>query len=167
MSRIKMALMAMVAVFAIGAVGASAASADGTVSGNIQGEALGNSVDCDYTMDYVGTNNESDDPADDVTLVASSFAGTGTNGCDEESLNINDDINVTFTNTGGSDYTAVLDRIDVTDNGTGCTFVATNTQAFSTSGALGVYSGDDTAPGQGFPCSLVTADLDITALFTP
>jgi hypothetical protein len=167
MSRIKMALMAMVAVFAIGAVGAGAASADGVVSGNIQGEALGNSVDCDYTMDYVGTNTPSDDPADDVTLVASSFAGAGANGCDEDSLEINDDINVTFTNTGGSSYTAVLDRIDVTDNGSGCTFVATGTQAFSTTGALGIYAGSDTAPGQGFPCNLVTADLDITASFTP
>jgi len=72
-----------------------------------------------------------------------------------------------FTNTSGSNYTAVMDRIDVTDNGSGCTFVATNTQAFSTTGALGIYDGSDTAPGQGFPCGLVTANLAITALFTP
>lgn len=169
MSRIRMVLIAVASVLALGGFVASNAQANGILEGNITGTAAGQTVDCDYSAQYVGST-----PSNGVTVTVprTSFQGRGTTKpCNPASFTLNQDINVTFASVASppnpGPWRATLDVIDVTDGGSGCTFTAAGSELFGPNSS-GAYLGSDSAPGSGpFPCSFLSANLTLSATFTP
>ena len=157
MKRIKMILIAMMAVAAVGVVGAGSASAsqvDMTLSGTVAGVSI---TPCQATLTTTGGP-----PPASTTLVGSSFVGTpgSANPCDPTSLQITNNPVASFS--GSGPYTATINQIRVKDlTTTGCTFVASATSLSSLGTVLGPYNGTDTAPGSGFLCSILTANITV------
>jgi len=163
MSMLKKLSLLAAAVLAVVAIGPVAAASAGTVTGQVQGSVLGIPLTpCEYQMTYTGGP-----PPTGVTMTAASFAGKpgSSNPCDPTTLTINNNISATFSGSG-SNYTAVLSSISVTDATTGCTFTrSASTNATSTTGVNGPYSGSGSASGSGGFICLAGATLSLSAAF--
>jgi len=118
-------------------------------------------LECDATMTI--------DPG--PSMVVSSFTGQAgsANPCDPSVVGVEPNpstVNPQVSMSGSGPYTGVIDRFEVSDAFSGCSWVATGTSVVSTTSVDGPFAGTDSAPSSNCPWAsgtLQLSDMKITS----